>query len=248
MNGYSYFADYYDRLTQNVEHDKMAEYFCALLRDIDHQPGLLLDLACGTGTLTLELVRRGVDAFGVDASPEMLSVAQQKAGEQGQNVLFLCQKMQQLDLYGTVDTVLCTLDSVNHLVQEKDVQTAFQKVSLFLNPGGYFLFDVNTLYKHRKILGNNTFVYDLEDVYCVWQNTLYPESDKVRIHLDFFERVGEAYYRRQEEFLERAYSQAQMEEFLKNAGLILVKQVEGYTFKAPTEQSERIVYIARKKV
>lgn len=246
MSGYSFFADYYDRLTQNVAHEKMADYFCALLRDIGHEPGIVLDLACGTGTLTLELARRGLDVYGVDASPEMLSVAQQKAGKLGKNVLFLCQKMQQLDLYGTVDTVLCTLDSVNHLVQEKDVQKAFQKVSLFLNPGGYFLFDVNTPYKHREILGNNTFVYDLEDVFCVWQNTLHPDSGRVRIHLDFFEREGDVYYRRQEEFSERAYTNAQIQEFLQNAGLTLVKRMDGYTFQPATERSERIVYVVRK--
>ena len=98
----------------------------------------------------------------------MLSVARQKAAESGLDLLFLCQKMQKLDLYGTVDTVICALDSINHLTLEKDVQAAFDRVSLFLNPGGWFLFDVNTVYKHRYVLADNVFLYDTDEVYCVW--------------------------------------------------------------------------------
>ena len=183
---YSLFASYYDRLTQNVPYSQQAQYLLDVLARHGHQPGLTLDLACGTGSLTLELARRGVDVYGVDASMEMLSEAQQKAAEENLQLLFLCQKMQSLDLFGTVDTVFCTLDSLNHLTREKDVQQTFQKVSLFLNPGGYFVFDVNTEYKHRKILGNQTFVYDMEDVYCVWQNTLEEKTCRVSISLDFF--------------------------------------------------------------
>ena len=246
MRGYSYFADYYDRLTQNISYGQLAEYLCRLLQKLGHDPGIVLDLACGTGSLTLDLAQKGIDVYGVDASPEMLSIAQQKAAQQNQQVLFLCQKMQDLDLYGTVDTVLCTLDSVNHMVQEKDIQAAFQKVSLFLYPGGYFIFDVNTVYKHREILGDHTFVYDLEDIFCVWQNTFYPDTNKVRIHLDFFEREDAVYYRRQEEFLERAYTNGQITGWLQNAGLTLVDQYDGFTFDSPGDTAERIVYVARK--
>ena len=138
------------------------------------------------------------------------------------------------------------LDSINHMVREKDVQTAFQKVSLFLNPGGYFIFDVNTVYKHREILGDHTFVYDLEDVFCVWQNTFDPDSNKVRIHLDFFERENTVYHRRQEEIQERAYTQEQIEEYLKHAGLTLMARYNGFTFDSPEDTAERIVYVARK--
>lgn len=246
MRGYSYFADYYDGLTQNVPHEEMADYFCSLFRRLEHAPGLALDLACGTGTLTLALAKRGIDIYGVDASPEMLSVAQQKAGEQETDILFLCQKMQTLDLYGTVDTVLCTLDSVNHLVRDREVQQAFDRVSLFLNPGGYFIFDVNTVYKHREVLGNNTFVYDTKNVFCVWQNTFYPETDKVRINLDFFEREGDAYFRRQEEFWERAYTHQQLVSFLHHAGLTVVERYADFSFAAPTRETQRILYVTRK--
>ena len=153
---YASFAQYYDSLTHNVEYARRADYLCTLLAHLGHAPGLTLDLACGTGSLTVELAKRGMDIYGIDGSADMLSVARQKAAESGLDLLFLCQKMQKLDLYGTVDTVICALDSINHLTLEKDVQTAFDRVSLFMNPGGWFLFDVNTVYKLSLI-----HIYDL---------------------------------------------------------------------------------------
>ena len=109
----------------------------------------------------------------------------------GQDIVYLCQDMQELDLYGTVDAAVCTLDSLNHVNDLLVVQKILNRVSLFLNPGGIFIFDVNTVYKHQYVLGNNTFVYDCEDVYCVWQNTL-EEENRIKIHLDIFEQSGES--------------------------------------------------------
>ena len=137
MKSYSVFAQYYDELTENVEYSRRAEYLLELMRRLGHQPGLTLDLACGTGSLTLELYRRGVDIYGVDGSVEMLSEARMKCAEAGADILFLCQKMQSLDLYGTVKTAVCTLDSLNHLKTGK----SFSKCSpryLFHGPGGIF--------------------------------------------------------------------------------------------------------------
>ena len=133
---YEVFADYYDRLTGNVEYKKRAEYILDLLKKHNHPAGLTLDLACGTGSLTLELKKMGVDIYGIDGSPDMLSVALQKAADEGEQILYLCQRMQSIDLYGTIDTCICTLDSINHITDIKDVQKAFQKVSFVMNPGG----------------------------------------------------------------------------------------------------------------
>ena len=207
---YTAFAGFYDGLTQNVDYKKRAAYIAELLGRIGHNPGLTLDLACGTGSLTIELCRLGFDIFGADGSQDMLSIAQQKACGEGLDILFLRQKMQELDLYGTIDTCVCTLDSLNHLTVKSDVQKAFDKVSLFMNPGGVFLFDVNTVYKHREILGGNTFIYDTADVYCVWQNALDRDRDTVHITLDFFEREGALYRRSGERFSERAYSHGEL--------------------------------------
>ena len=185
MSNYTAFAEFYDQLTDNVDYKKRAEYFCKLLERHGHTMGLTLDLACGTGSLTIELAKRGVDVYGIDASPSMLTIAQEKAAEANTPILFLCQRMEELDLFGTIDTVVCTLDSINHLTEEKDILQAFQRVALFLDPNGYFVFDVNTPYKHRHVLENNTFLYDTENVYCVWQNTLDEETGIVEINLDF---------------------------------------------------------------
>lgn len=246
MSSYAYFAGYYDELTRNVDYGKQADYLEALCHRLGHAPGLSLDLACGTGSLTVELCRRGWDIYGVDGSPEMLSAAMQKASEEGLHILFLCQKMQKIDLYGTVDTVVCTLDSINHLTSPQDVQRTFDRVSLFLNPGGYFIFDANTIYKHREVLGNNTFVYDTRNVYCVWQNTFSPSQNRVTISLDFFHRDGNAYYRSQESFSERAYAREELEEMLKKAGLEAVEVFHEQSFEPPGEASQRLVYAARK--
>ena len=129
MGSYAVFAQFYDALTANVGYKERAEYFLSLLELLGHKPGLTLDLACGTGSLTLELFRRGVDIYGIDASVEMLSEARMKCAEAGADILFLCQKMQEMDLYGTVDTVICSLDSLNHVSGREEVQQSFDRVS-----------------------------------------------------------------------------------------------------------------------
>lgn len=247
MSSYTTFAQYYDQLTQNVNYGERAEYFCGLLKSLSHSPGLVLDLACGTGSLTLQLKQRGLDVYGADASFEMLSIAQQKAADAEQQILFLCQSMQKLDLYGTVDTVICALDSINHLTTEKDVLAAFRRVSLFLNPGGYFLFDMNTQYKHREVLADHVFVYDTEHVFCVWQNHYDEKTDRVSIDLDFFGKEGAVYHRSSEHFYEKAYSTDKISELLHTAGLSLVACYDDCSFLPPKPNSERVVVVARKE-
>ena len=246
MGAYGAFAQYYDSLTKNVEYARRADYFCQILEHWNHTPGLTLDLACGTGSLTLELTKRGFDVYGVDGSMEMLSEAQWKAAEEGLSLLFLCQKMQNLDLYGTVDTVVCMLDSLNHIVSEKELEKALRKVSLFMNPGALFVFDVNTPYKHREVLANQTFVYDTEEVFCVWQNTLEEKNDVVKISLDFFHRDGAVYTRSSEHFSERAYPLETLSKMLLEAGL-KVKAIYGdLTLEPPKPDCQRAVFVAEK--
>jgi 2-polyprenyl-3-methyl-5-hydroxy-6-metoxy-1,4-benzoquinol methylase len=243
---YSVFASYYDRLTENVNYKARAAYLCELMRRFSHEPGLMLDLACGTGSLTMELYKMGLDIYGIDGSADMLSVAGQKTAEAGYDILFLCQKMQQLDLFGTVDTVICALDSVNHITSEIELQKAFDRISLFMNPQGLFIFDANTLFKHKQVLSNNTFVYDTKDVYCVWQNSFDDKTNRVAISLDFFERRGNAYTRSSERFYERAYSTQQLTNMLTRAGFEVMGIYDDMTFDAPQELCERMTIAARK--
>lgn len=244
---YSAFARYYDQLTRNVDYAAHAEYLCRLLEHLGHSAGLTLDLACGTGSLTLELAKRGFDVYGLDASPEMLSEAQQKAGKAGRNILFVCQKMQEMDLYGSIDTAVCMLDSVNHITSAEDLQESFRRIALFLNPGGYFIFDANTVYKHREILANNVFVYDMEDVYCVWQNRCEQRSARVSITLDFFERQENAWLRSTEHFEERAYELDRLKSMLEAVGLQVAGVWSDMTLEAPIPGTQRIVVAAYKE-
>ena len=148
----------------------------------------------------------------------MLCEAMEKSSEEGLNILYLRQKMQNIDLYGTINTCICTLDSINHLTDEKDVAKTFDRVGLFMDDDGLFIFDVNTVYKHRRVLCDNAFVYETDKVFCVWQNSL-SENDVVEINLDFFEEENGVYYRTSESFCERAYSDECIRKMLSDADL-----------------------------
>ncbi len=245
---YGVFSEFYDALTANVSYDTVSQVLSSLLTRYGKSKGLLLDLACGTGSVSVRLAKKGYEVIGVDLSPEMLSEAQNKAYSAGQNILFLCQDMTALDLYGTVDAAVCTLDGLCHLPDEESVQAALRKVSLFMNPGGVFLFDVNSVYKHRAVLGNNTFVYDTDDVYCVWQNTLLSDGVTVQMDLDFFEPVSDKgdYVRQSERFTERAYPRETLEAMLKKAGFTVLDVFDGYSGKPAHDTSERLLFAVRK--
>lgn len=244
MSGYRDFSRFYDNLTFNVDYAKRADYIQSVLSLYGHEWGLTLDLACGTGSLTTLLKQRGVDIFGVDGSQEMLSEAMDKAYDAGLSILYLCQNMENLDLYGTIDTCVCTLDSLNHITDPEKLQRAIDRVGLFMNPGGMFVFDVNTVYKHQAILADNTFVYDTDDVFCVWQNSL-EENNIVSMELDLFERTGESYLRTSESFRERAYEVDALKQMLRHAGFETLAVYHDMTTEELREDSDRAVFVAR---
>ena len=175
----------------------------------------------------------------------MLSVAREKSAEKGNDILYLCQDASELDLYGTIDGAICCLDSLNHITDYDNFCKAISKVSLFLEKDRLFIFDLNTEYKHREVLGNNTFIIDTDDVYCVWQND-YDGENTVEINLDFFTSDGEAYYRTSESFCERAYSDKQIKDALQKAGLKIEAVYEELTKNTPSDTTQRVVYVTRK--
>ena len=246
MSRYCSFAEYYDSLTSNVDYRKTAEYVSDILSENGINKGILLDLACGTGTMSLIMAQKGYDVIGVDNSPEMLGEAREKALEAGEDILFLCQDMCSIDLYGTVDCTVCLLDSLNHLESKEELLEAFKRVSLFTVPGGLFVFDVNTEYKHKYVLGDNTFVYDNVDVYCVWQNEYDDESKTVEIFLDFFQEENGLYRRSSEYFAERAFSDSDIKNLLSEAGFTDIKAYGELRKTAPSDTEERVFYVARK--
>lgn len=246
MAGYGVFSRFYDRLTENVNYPVRARYFDQLIRRWAGRPvELLLDLACGTGTLSVELSKLGYDVIGADGSEEMLAAALEKKMKHQADILFVCQDMENLDLYGTVDVVVCALDSLNHVTSPETLQKIFNRVSLFLAPGGLFLFDVNSLYKHREVLAGQTFVYDYGDIYCVWQNTC-EDGETVEISLDIFEQLEDRndYQRYSECFSERAYSHEQILGFLKESGMELLAIYGDDTLEPPSDMSQRLIYAA----
>ena len=244
---YSDFAGVYDALTLNVDYKKRAEYICSILKDNQIEDGLLLDLACGTGSLSVEFARMGFDVIATDSSADMLMEAQNKAFSEGLNIMFLCQKMQETDLYGTVRAIVCSLDSINHLDNIEDVEKTFSVLKNFIDDKGIMVFDVNTLYKHQSVLGNNTFVYDEKDVYCVWQNKLFEDNKTVSINLDFFVKNGQSYQRFNESFKEIAFTDAELTAAVEKSGFRVIKRYSDMSCKQPDENTERVYYVIRRE-
>jgi SAM-dependent methyltransferase len=246
MNAYSRFAKYYDILTQDIDYISYAKYIKQLFELHNSNPFLILDLACGTGSLSFALEKMGYDVIGIDNSEQMLSHAFAKVTKYKSKAMFICQDMQNLDLYGTVDAVICSLDSINHLISPQKIINTFKKVSLFLNPDGLFIFDINSEYKFKSILSNNTFVYDYDEVYCVWQNSYNHKTKLCRFDLTFFENNKEKYTRYDESFYEKAYSQKNIKKYLSESGLVLENIFEENTINVPDDESQRLIYVVRK--
>lgn len=248
MASYNEFAPFYDRFIKPVDYKARANYFHSIIKNyIEEQQNLLLDLACGTGSLSIELAKLGYDVIAADASPQMLSLAQQKAFDAEQRILFLNQRMETLDLYGTINACVCALDSLNHITDIRALKRAVSRVSLFLEPGGVFVFDMNTPYKHRVLLGDNCYVYEQGDTVCIWRNRT---DDKLltEITLDFFtQEENGSYCRTGESFCERAYSAEEVEKILKECGLRLESLYAADSFEPVKEDTDRYIFVAVKE-
>ncbi len=247
MSGYSKFALFYDELTGNVDYTHIADRIDRLVGQFGGRKDILLELGCGTGSLCEQMSNKGYDVIGVDISDEMLSAALDKKFESGNNIQYICQDMAELDMYGTIDVTVSVLDSINHLQDRNAVKKTFEKVSLFAYPDGMFIFDVNTKYKHREILADNAFLYDLEDVFCAWQNQYNSRDDSVDIYLDFFEKRQDGKYDRfKESFTEIALDESEIDSMLAETGFEILGKYDEYTEKAVSEKTQRIVYVTRK--
>lgn len=241
VGGYCDFAEAYDALTFNVPYDKLAAYYSQIIKGMT-KGTRVLDLGCGTGNLTVRLSERGFEAVGMDASEEMLKYAAQKSSE----VMWICRSMEAEELGVRADAVISTLDSINHLPDHAAVERCFRGAAKVLSGGGVFAFDVNTIRKHREVLANNTFVYDVDGVYCVWQNTFEPADNSVLIDLDlFFEGEDRRYSRGEEHFRETAFSEREYREMLDAAGFKVVRVWEYLTTKELTAKSDKLLIVAR---
>ncbi len=214
---------------------------------LDSEKNLVLDLGCGTGTLTELFYRKGYDVIGVDFSQEMLNIALDKKEKSGSEILYLCQDMRELDLYSTVGTVVSACDSVNYLLEEEDVIETFRLVNNYLYPGGIFIFDFNTVYKYEQVIGDTTIAENRDDCSFIWDNFYHEEACINEYDLTIFVKEGkeELFRKFTETHYQRGYTLEEMKAFIKAAGMEFVKAVDADTHKTPTEISERIYIIAR---
>lgn len=244
---YDNFSGFYDSLTLDVNYKKRTEYILSVFEKYDKKPTLLLDLACGTGSFSVEFAKNKISVIGVDKSVGMLNKAREKVQNSGLDVLLLNQSAEQLDLYGTVDGAVCCLDSINHITNYKKIEKAFKKVSLFLEKDRLFVFDVNTLFKHKKILSGKTYTLEEKNVFCVWQNSECSKNGVVDISLDFFSKQPNGTYTRYSEaFSERAYSNEELTVALNKAGFEVLDILADMKFENSKKDEQRVFFVARK--
>lgn len=206
---------------------------------------LVLDLGCGTGTLTQLLYEKGYDMIGVDCSEEMLQVAFDKKYETDSEILYLCQDMRELDLYSTVGTVVSVCDSVNYLLSDEDVVQTFRLVNDYLFPGGLFIFDFNTVYKYAEVIGDATIAENREDCSFIWENYYSSEDHLNEYDVTIFTKEkGDLFRRFTETHVQRGYTLEEMKGFVEKAGLTFIAALDEQTHQQPTEISERIYVIA----
>lgn len=245
---YQEFAHVYDEFMEVISYTEWADYIEAIWNKHQCKPELVLDLACGTGGLAVELSKRGYDMIGSDLSVDMLEEAREKVIEEQQNVLFLQQDMREFELYGTVQSIICTCDSLNYLLKLEDVEKVFQLVDNYLDPEGLFVFDINTEYKYKEILSDNVFADTYEDAAFIWQNEYDAEQKINEYMVTFFIEEDEGRYQRYEELhMQKAYCIQEIRQCIEKAGLKLEAVYDGMTLNEPHDQSERLCFVVREQ-
>lgn len=245
MASYKQLSHFYDDFTTDVPYDDFINYyesvFCMLLK----KPKLILDLGCGTGTLTNKMAQHGYDMIGVDFSEDMLMEAQSKSYElECARPMFLKQSMHDLDLFGTVDACISSLDCINYITDKNKLQKTFEKVDNFLNPDGVFIFDINTA-KKLKNLDGQTYVRENDHAFCVWQASF--ENELCTYNFDIFVNKNDKYERYCEEHTERAYEIMYIKNLLENAGFYDVLCYNDLTFDIGDENCDRVFFVAKSK-
>lgn len=221
----------------------------AVQNSLKEEQNLILDLGCGTGTLTEMLADAGYDMIGVDNSPDMLELAMEKRDSRGHETLYLLQDMRKLELYGTVGTVISVCDSLNYILQEEELLQVFKRVENYLFPGGLFLFDFNTVYKYAEVMGDMTVAENRETCSFIWENSYYPEEEVNEYEVTVFVREGGAsskcYRKLSETHYQRGYTEEQMRRLLEAAGMKIELVLDADTLAETTDKSERIYMAAR---
>lgn len=247
MEAYTSFAKVYDMFMDNIPYKEWAEYVTGLLKEYGVEDGLVLDLGCGTGSLTQILADKGYDMIGIDNSEDMLGIAMEKREETGQDILYLLQDMREFELYGTVKAVISICDSMNYILESEDLKEVFRLVNNYLDPGGVFIFDLNTVYKYSEILGDSTIAENREESSFIWENYYYEDECINEYNLSLFIREGELYRKYEEMHYQRAYELEEIRGLMEEAGMEFLTAYDAFTRNAPRPDSERIYVVAREK-
>lgn len=246
LASYESFARVYDTFMDNVPYEEWCKYLHTLLKKYGVEEGLVLELGCGTGSMTELLAGLGYDMIGVDNSVEMLEIAMEKREQSGHDILYLMQDMREFELYGTVRAVVSVCDSMNYITEEDDLLTVFKLVNNYLDPDGVFIFDLNTVYKYEELLGESTIAENREESSFIWENWYDPETQINEYDLTLFIENADGLYEKYEEtHYQRAYTLEKIKDLLAQAGLKLEAVYDAFTQDAPKEESERVYFVAR---
>lgn len=272
MEAYTDFAQVYDELMDDTPYEEWRDFLLGIFRrygvgeaaktmvskkddmgvinsNLAQERNTVLDLGCGTGTLTELLAREGFDMIGVDNAEEMLRIAMEKRERSGLDILYLLQDMRELELYGTVGAVVSVCDSINYLLDEEDIVQTFERVNNYLYPQGIFVFDFNTVYKYQTVIGDAVIAENREDCSFIWENYYHEEQEINEYDLTVFVAEGQApqrFRRFQEVHYQRGYRLSQMRAFLERAGLEFLEALDADTHGEVRQESERIYVVARK--
>ena len=244
---YTSLAAYYDKLNSHVPYEQWAEFLHRTVSEFGNgTENIWLDLGCGTGAITLPLSRLGHEMIGIDISPDMLMIARDRACDAGENILWLCQDMRKFELYGTVDAIVCCLDSLNYLPSRQGLEACFRLVNNYLGPGGIFIFDVNTPYKFKNIYGNNDYILEADGVFCGWHNEYDAHHGSCTFDLTIFAENEDGSYDRFHEIQrEYCYSDAVLRDCIAKSGLEIIDVWSDFDRSPASEQDERWFYICR---
>lgn len=249
MDAYTSFAYVYDTFMDNIPYEEWGDYLKGLLKEYGVEDGLILDLGCGTGTMTEILAEEGYDMIGLDNSEDMLEIAMDKKAKSGYDILYLLQDMREFELYGTVKAVVSICDSMNYVTEEEELLEVFRLVNNYLDPGGIFIFDFNTEYKYREILGDCTIAENRDVCSFIWDNYYYEDEKINEYELSLFirEKDSELYRKYEETHYQKGYELETMRCLIEESGLEYVTAYDAFTHDKPTSESERIYMIARER-
>lgn len=243
MEAYTSFAEVYDLFMDNVPYEAWSAYLAELFQEYNIEDGLLLDLGCGTGKLTRLMEAKGYDMIGVDYSYDMLSIAKEQSEE---SVLYLLQDMREFELYGTVRGIYSACDSLNYILEEEELREVFRLVNNYLDPGGIFVFDLNTPYKYEVLLAENTFAETREEGSFIWEN-YYDEEERINEYdLTLYIKDEEDRFQRfQEVHYQKSYDLETIQRLLEEAGMEFLAAYDAYTKEPVSKESEKILIIAK---